>query len=290
MEKKELTKLITKTLFALYLIFHNGLFGFLSIIIAWPIIISLGIDLFQRYYKKGNLFKKRKLSQHELNLVNKIETYLLTHDQIYVNDNVSLSITNDSGDIYKDLGVFFAGEYVAQLSDFQSYDLETYQTILTEMKFTDETPTKDQQQVNAESFIESINEYNTDIDHKEISNYLYLTSSLLSNIDVLERRGVSDQKKTRKLYMYYLPILMDILENYRKMKDNKYVIADVKQMEEKLIKTIILCNEAIKTLLASMNDDDLMNMSVNMNTLENILKKDGLIKAAGINKVKESVK
>ncbi|MDD3924659.1 MAG: hypothetical protein PHP11_06125, partial [Erysipelotrichaceae bacterium] len=85
-------------------------------------------------------------------------------------------------------------------------------------------------------------------------------------------------------------ILMDILENYRKMKDNKYVIADVKQMEEKLIKTIILCNEAIKTLLASMNDDDLMNMSVNMNTLENILKKDGLIKAAGINKVKESVK
>ena len=61
-------------------------------------------------------------------------------------------------------------------------------------------------------------------------------------------------------------------------------------MEEKLIKTIILCNEAIKTLLASLNEEDLLNMSVNMNTLENILKKDGLIKTAGMDRVKEAVK
>ena len=240
--------------------------------------------------KKGVKSKKRKMSDEELSLVNRIQSYLKDHDQIIVNDNIVLKLTKEGRDVYESLGVFFAGEYVSQLVDFRTYDLDTYQTILTEMRFDDNVVSEDEPSLNADGFIEKINEYNTDINHDEISNYLYLTSSLLSNISILERRKVSDSRKTRKLYMYYMPILMDILDNYCKMKDNKYVASDVKQMEEKLIKTIILCNEAIKTLLASLNEEDLLNMSVNMNTLENILKKDGLIKAAGMDRVKEAVK
>ncbi len=289
-EKKELTKLITKSLFAVYMVFYFGVFNILSILIAWPIIIGLGIDLYNNVLKKGVRTKKRKMSDEELSLVSRIEAYLANHDQLRVNDNISLKLTKEGRDVYESLGVFFAGEYVSQLVDFRSYDLETYQTILTEMRFDDSVVEDKEPSLNAEGFIEQINEYNTDIAHDDISNYLYLTSSLLSNISILEKRGVSDSRKTRKLYMYYMLILMDILDNYCKMKDNKYVSSDVKQMEEKLIKTIILCNEAIKTLLASLNEEDLLNMSVNMNTLENILKKDGLIKTAGMDRVKEAVK
>ncbi len=83
---------------------------------------------------------------------------------------------------------------------------------------------------------------------------------------------------------------MDILDNYCKVKDNSYVSEDVKAMEEKLIKTIILCNEALKTLLESLNEEDMLNLTVNMKTLESILMKDGLIKTAGMEKVKEAVK
>ena len=289
-EKKELTKLITKSLFAVYMVFHFGVFNILSILIAWPIIVGLGIDLYNNVIKKGVRTKKRKMSDEELSLVSRIEAHLVNHDQIKVNDNISLKLTKEGRDVYESLGVFFAGEYVSQLVDFRTYDLDTYQTILTEMRFDDNVVDDKEPSLNAEGFIEQINEYNTDIAHDDISNYLYLTSSLLSNISILEKRGVSDSRKTRKLYMYYMPILMDILDNYCKMKDNKYVSSDVKQMEEKLIKTIILCNEAIKTLLASLNEEDLLNMSVNMNTLENILKKDGLIKTAGMDRVKEAVK
>ena len=289
-EKKELTKLITKSLFAVYMVFSFGVFNILSILIAWPIIVGLGIDLYNNVIKKGVRTKKRKMSDEELSLVTRIEAYLADHDQIRVNDNINLKLTKEGRDVYESLGVFFAGEYVSQLVDFRAYDLDTYQTILTEMRFDDNVVDDKEPSLNAEGFIEQINEYNTDIAHDDISNYLYLTSSLLSNISILEKRGVSDSRKTRKLYMYYMPILMDILDNYCKMKDNKYVSSDVKQMEEKLIKTIILCNEAIKTLLASLNEEDLLNMSVNMNTLENILKKDGLIKTAGMDRVKEAVR
>ncbi|MEA5026635.1 MAG: hypothetical protein VB012_03130 [Erysipelotrichaceae bacterium] len=291
MDKKELTKVITKSLFALYVLIHFGWFHILAFIFAWPVLISTAIDIIQ-YLKKAHRGQRPvKMSATELGLQKEIEKYLQTHESITVNENISLKMTKDSRDFYDRLGVFFFGEYVCQLPDFRSYDMETYNTILADLKLEEAPqPEAKAEELTAETFIEKINEYNTEIQHEEISNYLYMTSSLLTNISTLETKGMSDSKKTRKLYMYYLPILMDILDNYCKMKDNMYVAEDIKAMEEKLIKTIILCNEALKTLLASLNEVDILNMSVNMNTLENILKKDGLIKGAGMEKVKESVK
>ncbi len=289
-EKKELTKTITKGLFALYLIFNFGPFNFISFIIAWPIVISIGVDVYNKFFKDAKVNKKRKMSNQELGLAFKIEEYLKTNELIRVNDNITLIVTKSGDNVYDRLGVFFAGEYVCQLPDFAEYDQQTYQTILTSMQLDKKAEMKQEVTLTADIYIERINEYNTDIKHQEISNYLYLTSSLLTNIAVLEKKGVSDDKKTRKLYQYYLPILMDILDNYCKVKDNSYVSEDVKAMEEKLIKTIILCNEALKTLLESLNEEDMLNLTVNMKTLESILMKDGLIKTAGMEKVKEAVK
>jgi len=286
---KELKKYVVKALIALFIlgtIYPDGS----SVVFTWLIIIYLAISTYKYFTKNKKEKSKWKMSEQELSLKNDINNHLKNHDHIVVNDNITLKFTKDDKDIYKRLGVFFYGEYVCQLLDFRSFDIDTYQTILESMNFAEKTTEAEPEQLKAETFIERINEYNTDIKHEEISNYLYLTSSLLTNIAVLEAKGVSDSSKTRKLYMYYLPILMDILDNYCNMKDNKYVAADVKAMEEKLIKTIILCNEALKTLLASLNEEDILNMSVNMSTLESILKKDGLIKTAGMEKVKESVK
>jgi len=289
-EDKELTKYVMKVLIALFVLGRFGLFNFLSFFFAWPIIINLIITTYKYFAKKNKEKNKWKMSEQETVLKDKIDEYLKSHNQIIVNDNITLKYTKEDKSLYKRLGVFFYGEYVCQLLDFRAFDMDTYQTILTSLSFEEKTNETEPDQLTAESFIERINEYNTDIKHEEISNYLYLTSSLLTNIAVLEDKGVSDSRKTRKLYMYYLPILMDILDNYCNMKDNKYVDTDIKAMEEKLIKTIILCNEALKTLLTSLNEEDILNMSVNMSTLENILKKDGLIKTAGMEKVKESVK
>ena len=290
MENRELTKYVMKVLIALFILGTFNPFGFMSLFFAWPIIVNLIISTYKYFAKKNKEKNRWKMSDEEVSLKKDIADYLQNHEQIVVNDNITLKFTKDDKDIYKRLGVFFYGEYVCQLLDFRSYDIDTYQTILESMNFAEKTTEAEPEQLKAETFIERINEYNTDIKHEEISNYLYLTSSLLTNIAVLEAKGVSDSSKTRKLYMYYLPILMDILDNYCNMKDNKYVATDIKAMEEKLIKTIILCNEALKTLLTSLNEEDILNMSVNMSTLESILKKDGLIKTAGMEKVKESVK
>lgn len=289
MENKELKKYVVKALIALFILGNINLDGS-SVVFVSLLIIYLAISTYKYFTKNKKEKSKWKMSDEEVSLKKDIADYLQNHEQIVVNDNITLKFTKDDKDIYKRLGVFFYGEYVCQLLDFRSYDIDTYQTILESMNFAEKTTEAEPEQLKAETFIERINEYNTDIKHEEISNYLYLTSSLLTNIAVLEAKGVSDSSKTRKLYMYYLPILMDILDNYCNMKDNKYVATDIKAMEEKLIKTIILCNEALKTLLTSLNEEDILNMSVNMSTLESILKKDGLIKTTGMEKVKESVK
>ena len=47
--------------------------------------------------------------------------------------------------------------------------------------------------------------------------------------------------------------------------------------EDKLIKTIILINEALKTICSTICQEEFMSLNANMSTLEMLLRKDGLI-------------
>ena len=141
----------------------------------------------------------------------------------------------------------------------------------------------------AEYYIEKVNEYNVEIEHQEISNSLYITSSLLTTLKNLEEKGLKmDDDRIRKTYQYYLPMLLEILENYRQMKGNYYLESDIKQQEEKLINIINLTNDALKNTLSSINQEDIVNMNINMSTLEAILKGDGVI--SDLDKIKEKVR
>ena len=83
-------------------------------------------------------------------------------------------------------------------------------------------------------------------------------------------------------------MLLEILENYRQMKGNYYLESDIKQQEEKLINIINLTNDALKNTLSSINQEDIVNMNINMSTLEAILKGDGVI--SDLDKIKEKVR
>ena len=84
-----------------------------------------------------------------------------------------------------------------------------------------------------------------------------------------------DNPKVTKLYDYYLPILVSALEKYKKLQDSKVINDDFKQTEAGLIKTIVLINEALKTIIGSMQEDDYMNINADVSTLQSLLKKDG---------------
>ena len=62
---------------------------------------------------------------------------------------------------------------------------------------------------------------------------------------------------------------------------------DFQEAEDRLNKTIILINEAMKTISATMAEDDLMSLSADMTTLEALLKKDGLVQEGTLSSVRK---
>ena len=97
---------------------------------------------------------------------------------------------------------------------------------------------------------------------------------MIKQVDLLSENH-KDNNKITKLYDYYLPILVSALEKYKKLQDSKVKSDDFYQTEAALIKTIVLINEALKTICASMQEDDYMNINADVKTLQSLLQKDG---------------
>ena len=127
----------------------------------------------------------------------------------------------------------------------------------------------------AQKFINEINALNTNIPDDKISKDLYETCAYLKQIDDLSKKLPNTKDKLNKLYEHYLPILVKILQQYESLQvatsDPAYG-----ETKEKLSNTIQLINTAMKNIISSMTDQDFINLSADISTLEAVLKKDGL--------------
>jgi len=270
------------------LIFLPIFFGdFVSLIIAMVLIFVI----FRKIVQKNKTKKISKKMDQQLR--NHIEDYLSVCNTIRINSEIELTEMDNTEDVYKRLGVYYQDQYVCRLSEFEKEDEKTYNMILSVLRtleIPEETQKEPKIEKDAAYFIEEINYYNVLIEHEEVSNQLYLTSSLLTSLSAAEQRENFKDQRVYKLYRYYLPLLLEILQNYCAMKDNVYLGTDIQEVESRLLKTIHLCNEALKTILSNVNEKDIMDMNVNMSTLEAILKKDGMIHDLEMNKTKEVTK
>ncbi len=128
----------------------------------------------------------------------------------------------------------------------------------------------------ADQFRETINELNNDIPDEAISNSLYETSALLKQLGELEEKFPKSSDKLTKLYETYLPYLIQILKQYTKMQ-NVATDPNYKENEENLKKTINHINAAMRErLIPSMSEYDSTNLAADMNTLDAMLRRDGM--------------
>ena len=136
-------------------------------------------------------------------------------------------------------------------------------------------PKRQEQLSMAQKFINEINALNTNIPDDKISKDLYETCAYLKQIDDLSKKLPNTKDKLNKLYDHYLPILIKILQQYESLQvatsDPAYG-----ETKEKLSNTIQLINIAMKNIISSMTDQDFINLSADISTLEAVLKKDGL--------------
>ena len=221
----------------------------------------------------------------------KLSQYFKNNESLPLIETIGLKPEKGKYTNLKDLYVVMDNECIATLEDFSINYCELYNNIMkillkftqSEIEIVAEPAQNNVEEettsvLTAEHYIERVNQLNTAIDNEEITNGLYQTSALLKHIAMIEQKFPDNRSKLNKLYQYYLPILIAILESYKDLNDTAQNHEEFKQTEDRLIKTIILINEAMKTISSSLCDEDFLNLSANISTLETLLKKDGLVK------------
>ena len=139
----------------------------------------------------------------------------------------------------------------------------------------EEVKPQEPEKKNADHYIQLIDSLNSDIPDEEISKGLYETSALLKQIKFFEDKFPDSHSKVDKLYAHYLPILTRILKQYSLLQIAK-TDPSYETTVEDLKKTINLINQAMQTIISGMTDNDFINLSADMSTLEAVLQKDGL--------------
>ncbi len=240
-----------------------------------------------------------------------LSIYFRTNDRLIIYDNVSLRPLKGKFSTLKNLVVYDGEDQVANFEEFRTRHPDFYAKVysLLEMfsnqtDLTQDTAKKAASTItsgksgsattatpanntakkattkttysNATEYINTINALNDDIPHEEISNGLYQTSAYLTQISLIEKKFPKSKTKLKKVYQYYLPILVDILNQYKQLQGTNGS-EDLKASEDKLIKTIILINGALKTLTETLTSGELMNLNADMSTLSQLLQNDGLV-------------
>ena len=242
-----------------------------------------------RNSQSGDGGRYRSMSNRDLNRIDKkLNAYYKDNMKLAVCDGIALTTKNGNYTGVDDLYLTYDNELIISLAEFRNNYGDIYQRILelllafaksdnTEVKESTQTKTVTpiKEVSKAQSYIDKINGLNIDINNAEVKNSLDQTCKLLKQIDLYA--GEEDAERLSKLYDYYLPILTKILENYKELGKVSADSNEFKHNETQLLKTIVLINEALKEMNKSIHEDDYMNLSADITTLQSLLKKDGLV-------------
>lgn len=238
--------------------------------------------------KDTKYYRTKDMSNSDLvRIDNKLSIYFKNNVALPIIDEIALETSSGKYVSIDQLFLTYKGEKVLKLGDFKEEHYGIYEKIVsllqefskqseTVMKSKVETPEYKKEDIlsDGQKYINKINELNAAIPQEEITNGLYQTCDLLNKIEI-SKNSKQDEQKLTKLYDYYLPILTGILENYKNLQDRNIKDEEFKKCESQLIKTIMLINQALKTLYEQMHEDDYLNINADMDTLQTLIKKDG---------------
>lgn len=293
----------------LFFVFSGGMSFMLPLFLIIAVVVGIAIASVSTYknnssdeqsfssYRRENRYQRSGSSQSskiaKINLY--LRQYFKSRSSIRVVDQIELRLREDKYASLSSLDVYRNNTYICSLNDYQRRYPESYSAIINDLYsiqansplqaevFDAEVvenpqPKKEEtvkKEKNAQYFIEEITSLNNDIPDEEISNGLYETTSLLKQVQTLESKFPNSKDKLKKLYEYYLPILINILNQYRNLQYAK-TDPSYEETKNKLIRTIHLINDAMAKIISSMTDEDFINLSADISTLEAVLKKDGL--------------
>lgn len=242
-----------------------------------------------------NRSTRRVNSNEDIKIITNLRNYFKNDARLYFDDETYIEPADPDNINFDTLQLYMRDEHISSLADYKSAFPSSFNTFIdmvndyakrnrnrksTTSKPVTDTPTETKKKAeitkDAQFYIDKITELNNSIEEKHITDDLYETVLYLSQIKKIEDTFPKCKEKTTKLYQYYLPMLTEILENYKRLSINADLHKEFKENEDRLLKTLVLINSALKTLTQNLCDEYYTELSVDMKTLEALLKKDGL--------------
>ena len=283
----------------LFLAIFLSVFGLGSII--WPIfvfglvfsVLAGGKEKKTASSKSNN--KNRKTEDNQ-KAISALRQYFEANTSLQLEGGLVLKKENSQLSFLDNLVLYLDDDQVATLDEFKKTYPSTYNDLLQQCLVLIESgqvqpakETKKETPTNIEYYIELLNAQNLDIDNEEVSNGLYEVCAYLKQIDLVVKQFPQSQEKTAKLTRYYLPILLEILDSYKQLDKSVRNHEEFQKTHQRLLKTILLINEALKTIITSLTQEYFMDLSADMTTLETLLKKDGLVKEGSLSDMRKQV-
>ena len=283
----------------LFLAIFLSIFGLGSII--WPIfvfglvfsVLAGGKEKKTASSKSNNKTKKTEDNQKAISA---LRQYFEANTSLQLEGGLVLKKENSQLSFLDNLVLYLDDDQVATLDEFKKTYPSTYNDLLQQCLVLIESgqvqpakETKKETPTNIEHYIELLNAQNLDIDNEEVSNGLYEVCAYLKQIDLVVKQFPQSQEKTAKLTRYYLPILLEILDSYKQLDKSVRNHEEFQKTHQRLLKTILLINEALKTIITSLTQEYFMDLSADMTTLETLLKKDGLVKEGSLSDMRKQV-
>ncbi|MBR2991124.1 MAG: hypothetical protein IKF51_06660 [Solobacterium sp.] len=226
------------------------------------------------------------------------------NNSLVMADGLELVLRTQRYNTLSNLDVYINGRHYGTINEFRNSNRQMYDTMFDTLlaMAEDSTRRQDAEVVDAEYvspaekakekpkaevkketveetksayFIRKINDNNANIPDEEITNNLYETCALLKQIQLLERKFPESADKMQKMYDYYLPYLVKILDNFENLQTIKSD-ANYEKNVNQLKSTVKSINEALETIIPTMSDSHFTDLSADMATLEALLKKEGL--------------
>ncbi len=298
----------------LFIILGGGIGALLPLFLIIAVVVAIAMASVSSYkkqdsftqnfsnfttYKRNGSYQRSESESSKLAKINMyLRKYFRTRNSVTVIDNIELRLREEKFASLASLDVYRNNSLICSFNDYQRRYPESYSAIIEDLlRLSNNAPIQDEvfdaevvenpqqqeqpkqnttkQTKNSQYYIDEINGLNNDIPDEEISNGLYETCSLLKQIQTLEEKFPNSKDKLKKLYEYYLPILIKILKQYRNLQYAK-TDPSYEETKNKLTRTIHLINDAMSKIISSMTDEDFINLSADISTLEAVLKKDGL--------------
>ena len=129
-----------------------------------------------------------------------------------------------------------------------------------------------------QSCVKKIRKLNDEISGEDISNQLDQIEEIIASIFEVVKRKPEKRGELRKLMQYYLPMTIKVVTAYRDFENERVPSGQLEESKHEIKVTLNKVIEAFVALREKLFQEDILDVSTDLDVLETMMSQEGLLK------------